>query len=82
MKQQIHSRLLAGTGGKSALLVGSGGTVLRYNSSNYALGEAEGSASMADKNINAVHFTAGSSVAYLGTDDGQIWKYYATHSLY
>ncbi|MEC8789237.1 MAG: WD40 repeat domain-containing protein [Candidatus Thermoplasmatota archaeon] len=64
-------------GGKSALLVGSGGTVLRYNSSNYALGEAQGSASMAGKNINAVHFTAGSSVAYLGTDDGQIWKYYA-----
>lgn len=64
-------------GGKSALLVGNGGTVLRYNSSNYALGEAEGSTSMAGKNINAVHFTAGSSVAYLGTDDGQIWKYYA-----
>ena len=63
--------------GKSALLVGSGGTILRFNSTNYALGEAEGSASMAGKDINAVHFTAGSSVAYLGTDDGQIWKYYA-----
>ena len=63
--------------GKSALLVGSSGTVLRFNSTNYALGEAEGSTSMAGKNINAVHFTAGSSVAYLGTDDGQIWKYYA-----
>ena len=64
-------------GGKSALLVGNGGTILRYNSTNYALGEAEGSGSMAGKNIHAVHFTAGSSVAYLGTDDGEIWKYYA-----
>ena len=32
---------------------------------------------MAGLDINAIHFTAGSSVAYLGTDDGQIWKYYA-----
>ena len=62
---------------KECSVGGSDGTVLRYNSSNYALGEAEGSISMAGKNINAVHFTAGSSVAYLGTDDGQIWKYYA-----
>ena len=30
---------------------------------------------MAGKNLRAVHFTAGSSVAYLGTDDGEIWKY-------
>ncbi len=64
-------------GGKSALLVGDDGTVLRFNSTNFALGEAEGSLVMAGKNINAIAFTAGSSVAYLGTDDGQIWKYYA-----
>ena len=32
---------------------------------------------MAGLDINAIHFTAASSVAYLGTDDGQIWKYYA-----
>lgn len=64
-------------GGKSALIVGDDGTILRYNSSNYALGEAEGSSSMAGLDINAIHFTAGSSVAYLGTVDGQIWKYYA-----
>ena len=64
-------------GGKSALIVGYEGTVLRFNSSNFALGEAEGSSSMAGLNINAIHFTAGSSVAYLGTDEGEIWKYYA-----
>ncbi len=64
-------------GGKSAMIVGDDGTVLRFNSTNYALGEAEGSSSMAGLDINAIHFTAGSSVAYLGTDDGQIWKYYA-----
>ena len=64
-------------GGKSALIVGDDGTVLRFNSTNFALGEAEGSLAMAGKNINAIAFTAGSSVAYLGTDDGQIWKYYA-----
>tara|TARA_B100000700_G_scaffold331074_1_gene461198 strand:+ start:6094 stop:7263 length:1170 start_codon:yes stop_codon:yes gene_type:complete len=64
-------------GGKSALIVGDDGTVLRFNSTNFALGEAEGSLVMAGKNINAIAFTAGSSVAYLGTDDGQIWKYYA-----
>ena len=64
-------------GGKSALIVGDDGTVLRFNSTNFALGEAEGSLAMAGKNINAIAFTAGSSVAYLGTDDGQVWKYYA-----
>ena len=64
-------------GGKSALIVGDDGTVLRFNSTNFALGEAEGSLAMAGKNVNAIAFTAGSSVAYLGTDDGQIWKYYA-----
>ena len=63
--------------GKSALIVGDDGTVLRFNSTNFALGEAEGSFAIAGKDINAIHFTAGSSVAYLGTDDGQIWKYYA-----
>jgi len=64
-------------GGKSALIVGDSGTVLRFNSTNYALGEAEGAIAMADKDINAIQFTPGSSVAYLGTDDGEIWKYYA-----
>tara|TARA_B100001769_G_scaffold272870_1_gene268000 strand:- start:1780 stop:2952 length:1173 start_codon:yes stop_codon:yes gene_type:complete len=64
-------------GGKSALIVGDNGTILRLNSTNYALGEAEGSIAMAGKDINTIRFTAGSSVAYLGTDDGQIWKYYA-----
>ena len=63
--------------GKSALIVGDAGTVLRYNSTNYALGEAEGSSVMSTKNISAIQFTAASSVAYLGTDDGQIWKYIA-----
>lgn len=64
-------------GGKSALLVGDSGTVLRYNSTNHALGEAEGAASVAGQDINSVEFTPGSSVAYLGTEGGQIWKYYA-----
>ncbi|MGB1549014.1 MAG: hypothetical protein ACPHA0_01540 [Candidatus Poseidoniaceae archaeon] len=64
-------------GGKSALIVGNEGTILRFNSTNYALGEAEGSLAMAGIDINAIHFTAGSSVAYLGTDTGQIWRYYA-----
>ena len=64
-------------GGKSALIVGDNGTILRLNSTNYALGEAEGSIAMAGKDINTIRFTAGSSVAYLGTDDGQIWIYYA-----
>ena len=64
-------------GGKSALIVGDSGTVLRLNSTNYALGEAEGAIAMADKDINAIQFTPGSSVAYLGTNDGEIWKYYA-----
>ena len=64
-------------GGKSALLVGDDGTVLRFNSTNFALGKAEGSSVLEGHDINAIHFTAGSSVAYLGTDNGQIWKYYA-----
>tara|TARA_B100000767_G_C19767427_1_gene538254 strand:+ start:1069 stop:2235 length:1167 start_codon:yes stop_codon:yes gene_type:complete len=63
--------------GKSAMIVGDGGTVLRYNSTNHALGEAEGSSSISAKDINSIQFTPGSSVAYMGTDDGQIWKYYA-----
>jgi len=64
-------------GGLSAVFVGDSGTVLRFNSTNYALGEAEGSSVMAGKDINAVQFTPGSSVAYLGTEDGEIWRYYA-----
>lgn len=64
-------------GGKSALLVGDEGTVLRFNSTNFALGEAEGASAMSGKDIHSVHFTAGSSVAYLGTGEGEIWKYYA-----
>ena len=64
-------------GGKSALLVGDGGTVLRYNSTNHALGEAEGAAPIAGKDINAIEFTPAGLDAYLGTEDGQIWKYRA-----
>jgi len=64
-------------GGKSAMIVGDDGTILRFNSTNFALGEAEGSSSMSGLDINAIHFTAGSSVAYLGTTNGEIWKYYA-----
>ena len=58
-------------GGKSALIVGDDGTILRFNSTNYALGEAEGSLAMAGIDINSIHFTAGSSVAYLGTDSAR-----------
>jgi len=82
LEQETQNSLKAASwhpGGKSALLVGDGGVILRFNSTNYALGEAEGSFSMSGKDINAVHFTAGSSVAYLGTDDGEIWKYYANN---
>ncbi|MAI67927.1 MAG: hypothetical protein CMJ26_08650 [Phycisphaerae bacterium] len=64
-------------GGKSAIIVGDSGTVLRYNSTTYGLGEAEGSSSMSGNDITAVQFTPGSSVAYLGTESGHIWKYYA-----
>ena len=64
-------------GGKSALLVGDAGTVLRYDSASHALGEAEGATSIVGKDINSVEFTPGSSVAYMGTEDGEIWKYYA-----
>ena len=49
-------------GGKSALLVGDEGTVLRFNSTNFALGEAEGASAMSGKDIHSVHFTAGSPV--------------------
>ncbi len=63
--------------GKSALIVGDSGVVLRYNSSTYALAEAEGSFSIAGNNLQAISFTPGSSVAYIGTEGGQIWKYYA-----
>ena len=52
-------------GGKSALIVGDDGTILRFNSTNYALGEAEGSVAMAGIDIHSLHFTAGSSFAYL-----------------
>ena len=43
---------------------------------NYALGEAVVQHQCLGK-TSMQSFTAGSSVAYLGTDDGQIWKYYA-----
>lgn len=64
-------------GGLSAVLVGDSGVILRFNSTNYALGEAEGSSVMAGKDINAIQFTPGSSVAYIGTEDGELWRYYA-----
>jgi len=63
--------------GKSALIVGDDGVVLRYNSTTYALAEAEGSSSISGQDLRSVKFTPGSSVAYIGTDSGQIWKYYA-----
>lgn len=63
--------------GKSALIVGDSGTVLRYNSTNHALGEAEGSSSTTTADFESIQFTPGSSVAYLGTSNGEIWKYYA-----
>lgn len=64
-------------GGKSALIVGDSGTVLRYDSETFGLGEAEGASFIGDNDLTAVHFTPGSSVAYIGTENGQIWKYYA-----
>ena len=63
--------------GKSALIVGDSGVVLRYNSTTHALSEAEGSFAIAGNNLQAISFTPGSSVAYIGTEDGNIWKYYA-----
>ena len=63
--------------GKSAMIVGDSGTVLRYNSTNHALGEAEGSSSITTTDFESIQFTPGSSVAYLGTSNGEIWKYYA-----
>ncbi len=61
--------------GKSALIVGDGGTVLRYNSTNYAIGEVSGTWVLGGTDLSAVQYTPGSSVAYIGGADGSIWKY-------
>ena len=63
--------------GQSALIVGDGGTVLRYNSTTHGLSPAEGSSAISAQDLKAISFTPFSSVAYIGTDDGQIWKYKA-----
>jgi len=62
--------------GKTALLVGDDGTMLRYKASNYAVNTVSGSIQLHNLDMAAVAWNAAGSNAYLGGEGGHIWSYY------
>lgn len=63
--------------GRSALLVGDGGTIYRYNSTTYALEDVTPSSTFNHRDLRSVSWNSAGSAAYIGAEDGTLWKYQA-----
>ena len=62
-------------GGKTALLVGEGGVLLRFISSNNTVEKAGGASTFGGTELNAVSWNADGSWAYIGGEEGWIWRF-------
>ncbi|MEL0268245.1 MAG: hypothetical protein VXA14_03975 [Euryarchaeota archaeon] len=61
-------------GGQTALIVGEHGVVLRYAKQDQSLERAASDVSLDYAKITAVAWNTAGSWAYLGTEEGQIWR--------
>jgi hypothetical protein len=62
-------------GGKTALLVGREGTVLRLKTSNYSIENAGGTSTFGNTELKAVSWNGDGSWAYIGGEGGWIWRF-------
>ena len=61
-------------GGLTALVVGEGGAVLRYATEDHSVTDAGGHDEFGESTLTAVAWNQGGSWAYVGSDDGTIWR--------
>jgi len=62
--------------GKTALLVGDEGTMLRYAAEDHSVTTVSGSVQLQGVDIAAVSWNAAGSDAYVGGEDGWMWAYH------
>lgn len=62
--------------GKTALLVGDNGVMLRYVAEDHSVNTVTGSAQLNGVDVAAIAWNAAGSVAYVGGEDGWIWAYH------
>ncbi|MEE2747099.1 MAG: hypothetical protein VX473_01340 [Candidatus Thermoplasmatota archaeon] len=62
--------------GKTALLAGDGGTLLRYVAEDHSVTTVSGSVQLNNLDMAAVAWNAAGSNAYIGGEDGYIWAYH------
>tara|TARA_B110001454_G_scaffold191476_1_gene191181 strand:+ start:155 stop:1390 length:1236 start_codon:yes stop_codon:yes gene_type:complete len=62
-------------GGKTALLVGREGVVLRLKTSNYSIENAGGVSTFGNTELKAVSWNGDGSWAYIGGEGGWIWRF-------
>ncbi len=61
-------------GGLTALIVGEGGVALRYSAEDHSVTDAGGHDEFGESTLTAVAWNQGGSWAYVGSDDGTIWR--------
>ena len=62
--------------GKTALLVGDNGAMLRYVAEDHSVTTVSGSAQLNNLDMAAVAWNAAGSNAYIGGEDGYLWAYH------
>ncbi len=62
-------------GGETALIVGEGGNLLRLTLANSSIEQAGGSSIFGETLLSAVSWNADGSWAYIGGEDGWIWRF-------
>jgi len=61
-------------GGLTALIVGEEGTVLRYATDDHSVTDAAGNEDFGGDSLTAVAWNQGGSWAYIGSENGSIWR--------
>ena len=62
--------------GKTAILVGDNGAMLRYASEDHSVTTVSGSAQLNNLDMAAIAWNAAGSNAYVGGEDGYLWAYH------
>ena len=65
-------------GGKTAIMVGEGGNVLRMTLANSSIEQAGGPSTFGDTLLTSVSWNGDGSWAYIGGEDGWIWRFRGT----
>lgn len=74
-KQEDLNALSWHPGGKSALIVGENGMMLRFTMENYALQTVEGRGIFEGEKQNTIKWNRNGDTAYIGGDNGSIYSY-------